>query len=256
MNAAIKIKDGKKKDIRNLSGFAYGQISGDRKTMKKNGYLDKITDKFLDERTDEERSFGLLREAHVTIAENKRGKKAFSWKKVASVCSVCAVLLVAVCVSFFVFFNTHDIQEEKTYSFANQEERKSSLEELNRVSKIKFKETERSSVICCYDKKYGDDLYYLVLYNNEDTFDVVTVKALINPLYKQDINMSQYDKTHIIGQYDLKYVENIKNKEGLFEITANAVIEYQGEILLIDYEGVSLIEESNFLNVVKDIIAE
>lgn len=224
--------------------------------MKKNGYLEEKTDEFLDEKTDEEKSSGLLREAHIRIAENKRGKKAFPWKKVASVCSVCAVLLVAVCVSVFAYYNAQGNNDEKTYSFSNQEERNSDFSELNEVSAIKFKESEKSSVICCYDKKYGDDLYYLVLYNNEDTFDVVTVKALINPLYKQEINTGLYDKTSSVGQYDLKYVENIKSKEGLFEITAYGVIEYKDEILLIDYEGVSLIEESNFLNVVKDIIAE
>lgn len=224
--------------------------------MKKNRYLEKRTDEFFDERTDEEKSSELLRMAHIQITEKKRKKKAFSWKKVASVCSVCAVLLVAVCVSVFVFFNTQDTQNGKTYSFANQEERSSNLSELNKVSKIKFQEIEGTDVICCYDKKYGDDLYYLVLYNNEDTFDVVTVKALINPLYKQEINMSRYNKTYTISQYDLKYVENIKSKEGLFEITAYGVIEYKDEILLIDYEGVSLTEESYFLNVIEDIIAE
>lgn len=223
--------------------------------MKKNGYLKKKADEFLDERIEQEKGSELLRMAHIQIAENKHRNKAFSWKKVASVCSVCVVLFIVVCVSVFVFFNTQDKQETKTYSFADQEERSSDVSELNKVSKIKFKETEGINVICCYDKKYGEDLYYLLLYNNEDTFDVVTIKALINPLYKQEINMSQYVKKYIIGQYNLKYVENIKSKEGLFEITANGVIEYQDEILIIDYEGVALTEESNFLNVIKDIIA-
>lgn len=224
--------------------------------MKKNGYLEKRTDEFLDERTDEEKSSGLLRMALIQITENKRKKKAFSWKKVASVCSVCAVLLIAVCVSVFVFFNTQGTQEEKTYSFADQEERTSSLAELNKVSKIKFRETEGIDVICCYDKKYGDDLYYLVSYNNEETFDILTIKALTNPLYKQEINMSRYEKSEAVGLYTLKYTVNMQNKDGLFDIKAKGVIEYQDEILLIDYEGVSLTEESNFFNVIKDIIAE
>lgn len=224
--------------------------------MKKNGYLEKRTDEFLDERTDEEKSSELLRMAHIQITENKRKKKAFPWKKVASVCSVCAVLLIAVCVSVFVFFNTQDTQEGKTYSFADQEERTSSLAELNKVSKIKFRETEGIDVICCYDKKYGDDLYYLVSYNNEETFDILTIKALTNPLYKQEINMSRYEKSEAVGLYTLKYTVNMQNKDGLFDIKAKGVIEYQDEILLIDYEGVSLTEESNFFNVIKDIIAE
>lgn len=223
--------------------------------MKKNGYLDKRTDEFLDERTDEEKSSELLHMAHKQIKENKQ-RKNFSWKKVASVCSACAVLLIAVCVSVFVFFNTENAQETKTYSFADQEERDSSLEELNQVSKIKFREKEGIDVICCYDKKYGDDLYYLLSYNNEETFDILTIKALTNPSYKHDINMSQYDKSETVGLYVLKYTVNMQNKDGLFDIKVKGVIEYQGEILLIDYEGVSLTEESNFSNVIKDIIAE
>lgn len=223
--------------------------------MRKNKKLKKIAEETLSRHTDKEFLDKLKAEVRLNRAEGAGVKK-----RSKNFYAVCAGLAVAACliICLTVLFEfgvigglkgeTGSPSQNKFYSADNMYLNDISLEEFNaKDTGIDLSDRDLLSVAEAVDVYYGETLYYIVKYNDPDTFDLLNFVVVTNPDYPYRVGETDYIDEAQIGGYSVFYTESIQKHESVYDIMAKGKIQTEKATVYIEYESVSLTEHSGFL---------
>lgn len=223
--------------------------------MRKNKKLKKIAEETLSCHKNEDFLDKLRAEVRLSRAESAEVKK-----RSKNFYALCAGLAVAVCliICLTVLFEfgiigglkgeTGSPSQNKFYSADNMYLNDISLEEFNaKDTGIDLSDRDLLSVAEAVDVYYGETLYYIVKYNDPDTFDLLNFVVVTNPDYPYRVGETDYIDEAQIGGYSVFYTESIQKHESVYDIMAKGKIQTEKATVYIEYESVSLTEHSGFL---------
>lgn len=179
-----------------------------------------------------------------------------------SIAAICAALLILVALPIGIFFGTqgsNNPADDIKYAGENERSAASSLEELNNAMQGAILTIGNpTSVILKYDSVSNHDLYYIVSYSNDETFEAVTIVVITNPKFEYTFDNPQalvpLKNTADINGLSMRYRETAEIDEGIYFIDSEGYIECT-ERIHITYTGISFEENgSNFLPLIRNMI--
>lgn len=206
--------------------------------MKKNKQLQNEVDNNLKKYNNEE-SLNLLKE-EVKV----RGEKKV--KPVVLISSLSLVMVICIVVTTVVLLLPSN-QTEKTYMQDNRLSASSSIAELNDQTKyIDFHIKNVVEVTRYYDKVYNDTLFFELSIIDADTFEIFNIKVITNDNFN-DYDKREYENETVVLNKVMKYSETVTFDGEIYTFNTNAMIETNKEIIIINYERLSLEAENDFI---------
>ncbi|MCL2798044.1 MAG: hypothetical protein FWD58_08345 [Firmicutes bacterium] len=224
--------------------------------------LEKLSKEAGDYVTEKNRPWfeNLMEEHHPGYKEQQRQKEIrkrrlrLIWISLSS-----SMVTVAVVISLVflwpLMFPTTDSPPGKHYLLENEESTISSLSDLNADIQNFFLELDvgyESKIRHWFDSVSGDTLYYELDLGNQDTLETIIIYIYINPYYEnkedlKDINPADVNEI-AVGEFIVMCNKVVEDKDWAFLLSYRAVSEHNGVTIYIEYEQLSLDEESNFFN--------
>lgn len=225
--------------------------------MRKNKKMEQIANQSMEHLKNDEFLNSLVGETP------KSEKKKFNVRVFQkTIAAVCAALLIVVGLPIGIFFGTQGTKnptDDIKYAGENERTAVSTLEELNNAMQgATLTIGNPTAVTRKYDSVSNYDLYYVVNYSNEDTFEAVTIVIITNPKYKYTFDNPQalvpLQKTADINGLSMRYRETAEIDEGISFIESEGYIECT-ERIHITYTGISFEENtSNFIPLITGMI--
>lgn len=213
---------------------------------------DRKLQKYIDENLSEYRNDTFLEQlkSNINTSTKRRGNRLY-WTIAGATCVVMAIILVSVFAIAPLIKENGDkdtSQPSKYYSYANRTEITASVTELNGVvNDIEFSEENLVEVRKVIDTFYNETLYYIVNYSLIDGLDIFRIVIDVNTEYEYDFGNKPYNKFCDVNGYEIAYLEICEEGDGIYGFTGKAEIKNTSESIYIEYDGISLEQESNFI---------
>lgn len=220
---------------------------------------DRKLQKYIDENLSEYRNDTFLEQlkSNINTSTKRRGNRLY-WTIAGATCVVMAIILVSVFAIAPLIKENGDkdtSQPSKYYSYANRTEITASVTELNGVvNDIEFSEENLVEVRKVIDTFYNETLYYIVNYSLNDGLDIFRIVIDVNTEYEYDFGNKPYNKFCDVNGYEIAYLEICEEGDGIYGFTGKAEIKNTSESIYIEYDGISLEQESNFIINIANII--
>lgn len=216
---------------------------------------DRKLQKYIDENLSEYRNDTFLEQLKSDLSPintpTRRRNNRLYWTIAGATCVVMAIILVSVFVIAPLIKENGDkdtAQPSKYYSYANRTEITASVTELNGVvNDIEFSEENLVEVRKVIDTFYNETLYYTVNYSLNDGMDIFRIVIDVNTEYEYDFGNKPYNKFCDVNGYEIAYLEICEEGDGIYGFTGKAEIKNTSESIYIEYDGISLEQESNFI---------
>lgn len=216
---------------------------------------DKKLQKYIDENLSEYRNDTFLEQLKSDLSPintpTRRRNNRLYWTIAGATCVVMAIILVSVFAIAPLIKENGDkdtAQPSKYYSYANRTEITASVTELNGVvNDIEFSEENLVEVRKVIDTFYNETLYYIVNYSLNDGLDIFRIVIDVNTEYEYDFGNKPYNKFCDVNGYEIAYLEICEEGDGIYGFTGKAEIKNTSESIYIEYDGISLEQESNFI---------
>lgn len=216
---------------------------------------DRKLQKYIDENLSEYRNDTFLVQLKSNLSpintQTKRRGNRLYWTIAGATCVVMAIILVSIFVIAPLIKENGDkdtAQPSKYYSYANRTEITASVTELNGVvNDIEFSEENLVEVRKVTDTFYNETLYYTVNYSLNDGLDIFRIVIDVNTEYEYDFGNKPYNKFCDVNGYEIAYLEICEEGDGIYGFTGKAEIKNTSESIYIEYDGISLEQESNFI---------
>lgn len=223
---------------------------------------DRKLQKYIDENLSEYRNDTFLVQLKSNLSpintQTKRRGNRLYWTIAGATCVVMAIILVSIFVIAPLIKENGDkdtAQPSKYYSYANRTEITASVTELNGVvNDIEFSEENLVEVRKVTDTFYNETLYYTVNYSLNDGLDIFRIVIDVNTEYEYDFGNKPYNKFCDVNGYEIAYLEICEEGDGIYGFTGKAEIKNTSESIYIEYDGISLEQESNFIINIYNII--
>lgn len=225
--------------------------------MRKNKKMERIANQSMEHLKNDEFLSSLVGE---TPKVEKKKFNTHVFQK--SIAAVCAALLILVALPIGIFFGTQGTKnptDDFEYAGENERTAVSTLEELNNAMQGATLTVENLTTVARrYDSVSNHDLYYIVSYSNDETFEAVTIVVITNPKYEYTFDNPQalvpLNKTADMNGLSMRYRETAEIDEGIYFIDSEGYIECS-ERIHITYTGISFEENtSNFLPLTRNMI--
>lgn len=216
---------------------------------------DRKLQKYIDENLSEYRNDTFLEQlksnlSPINTPTKRRGNRLY-WTIAGATCVVMAIILVSIFVIVPLIKENGDkdtAQPSKYYSYANRTEIAATVTELNGVvNDIEFSEENLVEVRKVTDTFYNETLYYIVNYSLNDGLDIFRIIIDVNTEYEYDFGNKPYNKFCDVNGYEIAYLEICEEGDGIYGFTGKAEIKNTSESIYIEYDGISLEQESNFI---------
>lgn len=189
--------------------------------------------------------------------ELREEKKKVPQKKLKLVfaSSVVTMLLIIAIVGTVILYPQKS--EEKTYFKDNEVHYSSTIEELNAITEnVDFKFNTNVLVSRFYDKKYEEDLYFVISgeIQGDMHVEIFSIIVIVNENYKQVDFEKNYDKECSLKDKELIYEESFIFEDDLYSFKANGRLSVGQEIVLIQYEHLTYEENSLFIPFVERVV--
>ncbi len=220
---------------------------------------DRKLQKYIDENLSEYRNDTFLEQlkSNINTSTKRRGNRLY-WTIAGATCVVMAIILVSVFAIAPLIKENGDkdtSQPSKYYSYANRTEITASVTELSGVvNDIEFSEENLVEVRKVIDTFYNETLYYIVNYSLNDGLDIFRIVIDVNTEYEYDFGNKPYNKFCDVNGYEIAYLEICEEGDGIYGFTGKAEIKNTSESIYIEYDGISLEQESNFIINIANII--
>lgn len=216
---------------------------------------DRKLQKYIDENLSEYRNDTFLEQLKSDLSPintpTRRRNNRLYWTIAGATCVVMAIILVSVFAIAPLIKENGDkdtAQPSKYYSYANRTEITVSVTELNGVvNDIEFSEENLVEVRKVTDKFYNETLYYIINYSLNDGLDIFRIIIDVNTEYEYDFGNKPYNKFCDVNGYEIAYLEICEEGDGIYGFTGKAEIKNTSESIYIEYDGISLEQESNFI---------
>ena len=216
---------------------------------------DRKLQKYIDENLSEYRNDTFLEQLKSDLSPintpTRRRNNRLYWTIAGATCVVMAIILVSVFAIAPLIKENGDkdtAQPSKYYSYANRTEITVSVTELNGVvNDIEFSEENLVEVRKVTDTFYNETLYYIVNYSLNDGLDIFRIIIDVNTEYEYDFGNKPYNKFCDVNGYEIAYLEICEEGDGIYGFTGKAEIKNTSESIYIEYDGISLEQESNFI---------
>lgn len=216
---------------------------------------DRKLQKYIDENLSEYRNDTFLEQLKSDLSPintpTRRRNNRLYWTIAGATCVVMAIILVSVFAIAPLIKENGDkdtAQPSKYYSYANRTEITASVTELNGVvNDIEFSEENLVEVRKVTDKFYNETLYYIINYSLNDGLDIFRIIIDVNTEYEYDFGNKPYNKFCDVNGYEIAYLEICEEGDGIYGFTGKAEIKNTSESIYIEYDGISLEQESNFI---------
>ena len=216
---------------------------------------DRKLQKYIDENLSEYRNDTFLVQLKSNLSpintQTKRRGNRLYWTIAGATCVVMAIILVSIFVIAPLIKENGDkdtAQPSKYYSYANRTEITASVTELNGVvNDIEFSEENLVEVRKVTDTFYNETLYYIINYSLNDGLDIFRIIIDVNTEYEYDFGNKPYNKFCDVNGYEIAYLEICEEGDGIYGFTGKAEIKNTSESIYIEYDGISLEQESNFI---------
>lgn len=216
---------------------------------------DKKLQKYIDENLSEYRNDTFLEQLKSDLSPintpTRRRNNRLYWTIAGATCVVMAIILVSVFAIAPLIKENGDkdtAQPSKYYSYANRTEITVSVTELNGVvNDIEFSEENLVEVRKVTDTFYNETLYYILNYSLNDGLDIFRIIIDVNTEYEYDFGNKPYNKFCDVNGYEIAYLEICEEGDGIYGFTGKAEIKNTSESIYIEYDGISLEQESNFI---------
>ncbi|MCL2798152.1 MAG: hypothetical protein FWD58_08895 [Firmicutes bacterium] len=220
--------------------------------------LEKLSKEAGDYVTEKNRPWfeDVMEEHYPGYKEQQKQKKIrkhrlrLTWISLSS--SMAAVAIVVSLVLLWpLMFPISDDPPGKHYLLENEESTASNLAALNADAKNFLLELDAAcegEVRQWFDSVSGDILYYSLIFENQDSLEAFKIYVYVNPDYKIPVGLEDATETISLGKFEITYFKKIINDDWAFVLTYHAITEYSGVTIYIEYEQLSLDEESNFFN--------
>lgn len=223
---------------------------------------DRKLQKYIDENLSEYRNDTFLEQLKSDLSPintpTRRRNNRLYWTIAGATCVVMAIILVSVFAIAPLIKENGDkdtAQPSKYYSYANRTEITVSVTELNGVvNDIEFSEENLVEVRKVTDTFYNETLYYTVNYSLNDGLDIFRIIIDVNTEYEYDFGNKPYNKFCDVNGYEIAYLEICEEGDGIYGFTGKAEIKNTSESIYIEYDGISLEQESNFIINIYNII--
>ena len=80
-----------------------------------------------------------------------------------------------------------------------------------------------------------------------DGLDIFRIIIDVNTEYEYDFGNKPYNKFCDVNGYEIAYLEICEEGDGIYGFTGKAEIKNTSESIYIEYDGISLEQESNFI---------
>lgn len=216
---------------------------------------DKKLQKYIDENLSEYRNDTFLEQLKSDLSPintpTRRRNNRLYWTIAGATCVVMAIILVSVFAIAPLIKENGDkdtAQPSKYYSYANRTEITVSVTELNGVvNDIEFSEENLVEVRKVTDTFYNETLYYIINYSLNDGLDIFRIIIDVNTEYEYDFGNKPYNEFCDVNGYEIAYLEICEEGDGIYGFTGKAEIKNTSESIYIEYDGISLEQESNFI---------
>lgn len=223
---------------------------------------DRKLQKYIDENLSEYRNDTFLEQLKSDLSPintpTRRRNNRLYWTIAGATCVVMAIILVSVFAIAPLIKENGDkdtAQPSKYYSYANRTEITVSVTELNGVvNDIEFSEENLVEVRKVTDTFYNETLYYIINYSLNDGLDIFRIIIDVNTEYEYDFGNKPYNKFCDVNGYEIAYLEICEEGDGIYGFTGKAEIKNTSESIYIEYDGISLEQESNFIINIYNII--
>lgn len=223
---------------------------------------DRKLQKYIDENLSEYRNDTFLEQLKSDLSPintpTRRRNNRLYWTIAGATCVVMAIILVSIFVIAPLIKENGDkdtAQPSKYYSYANRTEITVSVTELNGVvNDIEFSEENLVEVRKVTDTFYNETLYYIINYSLNDGLDIFRIIIDVNTEYEYDFGNKPYNKFCDVNGYEIAYLEICEEGDGIYGFTGKAEIKNTSESIYIEYDGISLEQESNFIINIYNII--
>lgn len=225
--------------------------------MRRNKKMEQIANQSMEHLKNDEFLSSLVGESP-KVEKKKFNTQVFQ----KGIAAVCAALLILVALPIGIFFGTQGAKNPTDdIKYAGNDERTavSTLEELNNALQGAILRVENPTTVTRrYDSVSNHDLYYVVNYSNDETFEAVTIVVITNPNYEYAFDNPQalvpLKKTADMNGLSMRYRETAEIDEGIYFIDSEGYIECT-ERIHITYTGISFEENtSNFLPQIRNMI--
>lgn len=221
--------------------------------MKKYKKLQQNVDKSFENICDAQ----LLESLKCEIISSERVKQKTKQKRfrVAIASSFIAIIIIIITIiGAPLLFRPNN--EERHYFKDNENQIESTLEELNSFTNfIDLNSGIEWRVSKYIDILYNDTLYFIITWENSDTFEVFHISIIVNKDYKYKEDCIEYNNTQNMGNQKLLYNEKFEmDEDGLCFFTTYAKINTENESIYIKYEGIGFDGESTFLTSLSDLL--
>lgn len=216
---------------------------------------DKKLQKYIDENLSEYRNDTFLEQLKSDLSPintpTRRRNNRLYCTIAGATCVVMAIILVSVFAIAPLIKENGDkdtAQPSKYYSYANRTEITVSVTELNGVvNDIELSEENLVEVRKVTDTFYNETLYYIINYSLNDGLDIFRIIIDVNTEYEYDFGNKPYNKFCDVNGYEIAYLEICEEGDGIYGFTGKAEIKNTSESIYIEYDGISLEQESNFI---------
>lgn len=216
---------------------------------------DRKLQKYIDENLSEYRNDTFLEQLKSNLSPintpTRRRNNRLYWTIAGATCVVMAIILVSVFAIAPLIKENGDkdtAQPSKYYSYANRTEITVSVTELNGiVNDIEFSEENLVEVRKVTDTFYNETLYYIINYSLNDGLDIFRIIIDVNTEYEYDFGNKPYNKFCDVNGYEIAYLEICEEGDGIYGFIGKAEIKNTSESIYIEYDGISLEQESNFI---------
>lgn len=197
-----------------------------------------------------------LKEHRVQDPSNKkRSKKAIVFATASSMCTV-ALIVVLLCV-FLIEpkLPTNQAGDSKFYAIENQKTVLSSVDEVNNaIEHFTIKSMNGIMINKVIDYHYNETLYYVIVYNDDETMEAITLFVVVNQDYNFPFQIIGTKINGTISNYSVSYTERYTEEDGLFFVDTTGEILVGNERVFIEYNGVDFEKRNNFITYLSRII--
>lgn len=203
------------------------------------------------------RDDGFLQE--IKVKSNVQNKK-LSQKSIfiisASICTL--VLIVVLCVVLINPASTGEGQnhnEHKYYLLENQATMSSTIDEFNIFVKD-FSVKDQTGILInkVVDKYYEELLYFVVIINNDETMESVSLFVVVNDEYTLPFAVVGEINNDFVEGYRISYSESFTEEDELFYVYSVGEIFTEHEKVFVEYNGVDIEKKNNFLVYLSQVI--
>lgn len=214
--------------------------------MKNNKKLQKIANESLNQFHDEE----FLQELKSKVGASKR---TYNPQKVRlkrfGICLTAVITATVICCVFLL----PSTKQEKQYMLEHLTSVASTVEEVNNEM-IYYQVSDNFMVTKYYDSQYGDTLYYKLLYAHDNVLNSLQLIVRTNQMFNYNFVHDEYKKNLQFKGHELQYCEELKVEDGLYFFKNKGEIHTNYEIIYIEYDGISLEENSSFLTLISTLL--